>query len=365
MLGLSVLDVRAAREQNLPAVATNIYLPGAGGNQAFWSLVAERRPGGGQQRLLAWPDGEAKPGKPQIRDLDDLATHVGQYLDEPANVIAQSMGGVVAVKAAVRHQLTVRRLVLVATSGGLDMQALGARDWRQTFESDRPRPPRWFEAPVADLTDTFQDLGMPTLLIWGQNDELSPPAVGERLAELIPNAQLVILDGAGHDLAKTHHEQVAQLIDDHIASTPLDSIYNATYVTKNIASSGRIPPEALPSIAEKGYHTLINLLPSNSDFHVSEEPAIVRRLGLDYQQIEVDFDAPKVADFELFVQFMAPRHDEKVWVHCAANYRVSTFLAAYLERHEGWSPERAARLRERLWEPNDVWVTFAKELNQD
>ncbi|MFN3940290.1 MAG: alpha/beta fold hydrolase, partial [Chitinophagales bacterium] len=38
----------------------------------------------------------------------------------------------------------------------------------------------------------------PTLLIWGNNDTITPPCVGEEINKLIPNSQLVFIDKCGH-----------------------------------------------------------------------------------------------------------------------------------------------------------------------
>jgi pimeloyl-ACP methyl ester carboxylesterase len=43
------------------------------------------------------------------------------------------MGGVVGMRLAARYPEKVRRLVLVATSGGFDLAAHGADDWRQEY----------------------------------------------------------------------------------------------------------------------------------------------------------------------------------------------------------------------------------------
>ena len=39
---------------------------------------------------------------------------------------------------------------------------------------------------------------MPVQLIFGSEDQLTPPSLGHDLNELLPNAQLEVLDGAGH-----------------------------------------------------------------------------------------------------------------------------------------------------------------------
>jgi pimeloyl-ACP methyl ester carboxylesterase len=60
---------------------------------------------------------------------------------------------------------------------------------------------------------------MPTLLLWGDSDPISPIRVGERLASLLPNAHLHIVQGGDHDLAETHAAAIGPLIDKHLAKT--------------------------------------------------------------------------------------------------------------------------------------------------
>jgi pimeloyl-ACP methyl ester carboxylesterase len=54
-------------------------------------------------------------------------------MTEPVDLVAQSMGGVIAARIALAHPQLVRRLVLTVTSGGVDMTAFGASDWRPTI----------------------------------------------------------------------------------------------------------------------------------------------------------------------------------------------------------------------------------------
>ena len=48
-----------------------------------------------------------------------------------------------------------------------------------------------------------------------------------------------------------------------------------------------------------------------------------------YRHIPVKFEAPAVEDFRAFVSAMDEWSDRKVFVHCAANFRVSAFVAVY------------------------------------
>ena len=48
----------------------------------------------------------------------------------------------------------------------------------------------------------------PTLVVQGKNDELGPVAVLERIAGQNPRIDLVVIDGAGHDLGSHEREAV-------------------------------------------------------------------------------------------------------------------------------------------------------------
>jgi pimeloyl-ACP methyl ester carboxylesterase len=52
---------------------------------------------------------------------------------------------------------------------------------------------------AADLRDVLPRIEVPTLLLWGEQDERSPLRVAEAMRESIPGAELVTIPGAGHD----------------------------------------------------------------------------------------------------------------------------------------------------------------------
>ena len=49
-----------------------------------------------------------------------------------------------------------------------------------------------------NLGDKLHLIKKPALLIWGENDIVTPPFVGEKFKELLPDAQLFILEKCGH-----------------------------------------------------------------------------------------------------------------------------------------------------------------------
>lgn len=72
---------------------------------------------------------------------------------------------------------------------------VASADWLAASEQMRGT----FRKVIAeDLTPRLPDLAAPTLLVWGANDEDTPVWMGERMEQLIPDAALIVLPGAGH-----------------------------------------------------------------------------------------------------------------------------------------------------------------------
>lgn len=61
-------------------------------------------------------------------------------------------------------------------------------------------------------------VGIPTLLLWGDTDPISPVQVGRRLAGLLPRAALHVFPGADHSLGCSLADRVAPLIDRRLMS---------------------------------------------------------------------------------------------------------------------------------------------------
>jgi pimeloyl-ACP methyl ester carboxylesterase len=197
---------------------TLLFLPGASGNTAFWKPVADALQHPGQRRFLGWPGFGGVPSEPNVNGIDDLVARVVASISGPVDLLAQSMGGVIAIRAALQKPDLVKHLVLSVTSGGLDVSALGGQDWRPMFQAENPTLPRWFADEREDLTDRLGALSLPVLLLWGDADPISPVSVGRRLAQLLPKAELVVVKGGTHDLVFDRARDVVPYIQNHLAT---------------------------------------------------------------------------------------------------------------------------------------------------
>jgi len=156
------------------------------------------------------------PADPAVKGMSDLVARVVREITAPVALLAQSMGGIIAIRAALEKPDLVRHLVLSVTSGGIDIASLGAQDWRPAFLAANPTAPSWFVEAREDLSARIRTIAIPVLLLWGDADPISPVAVGQRLAELLPHAEFLVVKGGTHDLIMERAAEVAPQIDDYL-----------------------------------------------------------------------------------------------------------------------------------------------------
>ncbi|KAF5308452.1 hypothetical protein FQR65_LT18137 [Abscondita terminalis] len=107
------------------------------------------------------------------------------------------MGGIFAVQAALQKPEWVKGLVLVATSGGINLAPFHVADWREDYRQTFAVP-SWFMDHRSYLDDVLTQISCPVLLIWGDSDPISP-VKGE------------------HDLAHVFADQVAGWVEDFLS----------------------------------------------------------------------------------------------------------------------------------------------------
>jgi pimeloyl-[acyl-carrier protein] methyl ester esterase len=179
-------------------------------------------------------------------------------LPRGATLIGWSLGGQLALQLASQPSLAVRRLVLIASSarfmqapdwphalsaaalqafavqlerdpqrtlsdflelqvrGSADADAVGAT-LRQTLQQHGAPAPEALRVGLAllersDLRELAREIDIPTLLIAGQYDRVTPPQAATALAQLMPQAQLLQIPRAGHAPFLSHPNQVSDAL---------------------------------------------------------------------------------------------------------------------------------------------------------
>lgn len=140
----------------------------------------------------------------------------------------------------------------------------------------------------------------------------------------------------------------------------LNIIYNFLSLSAKLATSGQPLEEELESISKAGFEVVINLALSDADYSLADEEGSVTKLGMEYIHIPVIWQSPTSDDLDKFFDVMEKYKNKKLFVHCAANMRVSSFVALYRVIKEGWDYSDAINDVYKIWNPNDIWSDFIR-----
>lgn len=215
-----------------------LYLHSAGGEtewMPFHAGLARRF----TVYLPAHPGFADSKGLEQVRDIYDLAWHYVDFLQEqrlgPVPIVGFSLGGWIALELAILRPQLVSHLVLVCPAGvrvpEAPMGELFIDDLHRLRQLlfydpqhpsvplampqslDDPRILHWLRAREATarvgwnpylhnprLPKHLRRISCPTLILWGRQDRLLPPQIGEFLVRQIPGARLELVDQCGHML---------------------------------------------------------------------------------------------------------------------------------------------------------------------
>ena len=212
-----------------------LLLHGIGGSSKTWE--EQYRAFAGSHRVIGWDaPGFGGSGPAPEATADCWADEAAGLLDrlgvETAALLGHSMGGIVAPRIASRHPGRISRLVLSGTRAGFvgtpgfaerlhefdtltpagrgraraaAMAAPGARpevlERLARIAGEVSREAFAGGAAVLDGTDNravLPMLDMPALVLCGRQDGIAPPACGEEIASLLPDARMACFEGAGH-----------------------------------------------------------------------------------------------------------------------------------------------------------------------
>ncbi len=141
----------------------------------------------------------------------------------------------------------------------------------------------------------------------------------------------------------------------------IGEIKNFVEVGDAIATGGQPSESQLREVASAGYQVVINLGLLDPRYCLRDEAGLVAEFGMEYFHIPVVFTDPNLDDYRRFVEVMAAHRDYKTFIHCALNWRVSAFVALYGELRLGWPRPKADSHMRTFWEPNEVWMNFARD----
>ena len=193
-----------------------VFLAGASGNTQFWNPLIAKLPEAYTRQIIHYPGFHGVATDPEINNFDDLSNYVVAQIEQPSILIAQSMGGIFAIAAALQKTDLVKGLVLIATSGGINLDRFQVQDWRQLYRQEYLESPDWFVTTKVDYEEFLSTIEVETLLIWGDQDLVSPIEVGQYLNQILKKSKLYIVEGGDHGLAKQDADEVAIQINAYL-----------------------------------------------------------------------------------------------------------------------------------------------------
>lgn len=205
---------------------------------AGYRVIVPSMPGWGGSDRPSW-----------ARSVRDVAILVGRFLDglavESVNLIGAGFGGYVATELATMSPTRLDNLVLLGPAGVLpeegeilDQMMLSHRKYiEESFKDRETYIEHMGEEPAPELRELWDlsremtarvswkpylhnrrlspllaDIHLPTLLIWGDNDKVVPVSVSDQFQKPMSNAQLHVVEHAGHLVEFEQPQQVADQI---------------------------------------------------------------------------------------------------------------------------------------------------------
>jgi pimeloyl-ACP methyl ester carboxylesterase len=224
-----------------PSLPSVVLIHGAGFDHTAWALHSRWFAHNGFSVLVPDLPGHGRSAGPALRSIAEMADWIAALLNAAgagkAHLIGHSMGSLIALETAARHPDKVSALSLIGTAATMTvgpdlLKAAEANDqaaidmvsiWGLGFSAERGgslAPGLWMHggaqrtlqqcAPsvlysdlaacnaYADALTSAAKVTVPTTVIIGERDMMTPAKAGKALAAAIPNARTVVLAGAGH-----------------------------------------------------------------------------------------------------------------------------------------------------------------------
>jgi pimeloyl-ACP methyl ester carboxylesterase len=232
-----------------PGAPVLLLIHGAAGSHLDWPAELRRL---GQARVVAIDlPGHGRSAPPSCHEIPCYAAAIQGLVEHlpPADYVlaGHSMGGAIALEIALQRPAWLRGLVLIGAGAHLPVNPVLIAQATTDFPAvvaflsrhfwSKEAPPELIAASRRQLAQTAPEvlrgdflacdrfdrreevaqIDMPALVIASHGDRMMPYRYGEYLAQTIPQAELLSLEGAGHMMMLEQAEQVAGAVGDFVA----------------------------------------------------------------------------------------------------------------------------------------------------
>jgi pimeloyl-ACP methyl ester carboxylesterase len=192
--------------------------------------------------------------------VEGLVKYIERFVDfknlSDLTLLGNSLGGHIALIYALNNPENVRRMVLTGSSGLFEDSMGGSFPKRGNYEYIKERVIYTFYDPnsatkelideVFDITNNNQKclriiniarsaqrhnlakdlpkIEVPTLLIWGLNDTITPPEVAHEFQRLLPNAELKFIDKCCHAAMMEHPDKFNVYLESFLEKTTAEHV---------------------------------------------------------------------------------------------------------------------------------------------
>ncbi len=146
------------------------------------------------------------------------------------------------------------------------------------------------------------------------------------------------------------------------AAEDFSDIDNYRQYSPYFSSSGQPSAGQLKALSEAGFERVIYTAFTDNKTAIKSEDRVVKSLDMDYLHIPVDFDRPKIGDFEDFAAVLNRDKNIRTLLHCQINLRASTFSFLYRVIYGGVPMLDAKSDLDAIWQPDKTWYRFIVEV---
>jgi pimeloyl-ACP methyl ester carboxylesterase len=229
-----------------------VFIHGAGGTHKVWRYQTSAFPKSIAVELPGHPRGK---GCDTVSEYAEFVTQeiVERKLTSPV-LAGHSMGGAIAIEIALAHPQLLAGIVLVGSGARLRVTPVIKDEVTRNYAHAAEVIAEWAYSPKTDAklkTASVQELlevpagvtygdflacdgfdmmneisriSMPTLIVCGEDDALTPIKYSQYMKDRIPNARLVIIPGAGHSVMLEKPEELNAALKSFISDLRLSGV---------------------------------------------------------------------------------------------------------------------------------------------